>query len=74
MLETLKKLRKDRGLRQADIAAILGISKQLYSLIERGETKLPYDRAVRIAKIFGTTPDEIFLRPMSSDTGQKKCG
>jgi putative transcriptional regulator len=69
MHDTLKLLRKERGLRQIDIANILGISKQLYSLIERGEVSLSYERAVRIAKIFGTTPDKIFLETVSSKTG-----
>lgn len=72
MHKKLIELRKKRGLKQKDMAAILGISKQLYSLIERNETRLTYDRAVRIAKVFDATPDQIFLKQASSKDGRKE--
>lgn len=66
MLYELRRLRKSRKLTQKDIAKMLGISPQLYSFIEREKVRLTYDRAIQIANIFGTTPDQIFLSDLSN--------
>lgn len=70
MLEELRRLRMQKGLFQHQIAEKVGISKQLYSKIERGERRLSYDMAVKIAGVLGTTPDEIFLKTKSTNSGQ----
>lgn len=39
----LKDLREDKDLRQTDIATLLNITQQQYSLYEAGKRKLPID-------------------------------
>ncbi|EUJ53831.1 XRE family transcriptional regulator [Listeria fleischmannii FSL S10-1203] len=44
-----------------DIAERIGITKNYYWLIERGDRNLSYPLAVKIANVFGLEPDDIFL-------------
>ena len=39
--EILRELREDRDLRQAEIAAVLGTTQQVYSRYENGVNELP---------------------------------
>lgn len=59
-LETLRKIRIERGVTQTEIAENLGISLQFYSQIERGINTLSYSNAIKIAKYLGVTTDELF--------------
>lgn len=67
LLKELRRLRTEKKVLQRQIAEKVGISKQLYSKIERGERRLTYDMAVKIAGVLGTTPDKIFLKDVSTD-------
>lgn len=60
-LNKLRKTRLKHNLRQKDVAYVLGCTVQYYSLIERGQNVLSYDYALRLALMFNTTPDELFL-------------
>jgi transcriptional regulator with XRE-family HTH domain len=57
--DKIKRIRDIKGLKQEDIAALLKITPQAYSKVERNETKLDTDRLEEIAKIFNMTVDEI---------------
>jgi repressor protein len=59
--EKLKKLRIKQKLTIYDISSKIGISPSHYSLIENGKRKLSYEMAIKIAKVFHTTPDKLFL-------------
>lgn len=74
MLNGLRTARDNSNLKQAEIARKLGISKQYYSQLERGERRLTYDMALAIAKIFKTTPDKIFLPEGYAESGQNATG
>lgn len=69
-LDKLKELRLENGLTQAVMAEELNISKQYYSQIERGERRLTYEMAVKIANIFKKTPDQIFLHTEATERRQ----
>ncbi|MCL5675556.1 MAG: helix-turn-helix domain-containing protein [Patescibacteria group bacterium] len=57
----LKKARKVLGLRQADVAAKVGITSNYYSMIERGKMENPGAKIVaRIAKILKLKLSDIF--------------
>lgn len=43
------------------VADEVGVSKPYYWQIENGKRGLSYELAVKIASVFNTTPDEIFL-------------
>jgi putative transcriptional regulator len=60
-LEKLKVMRNKKGLTCKQVADLVGISKEYYWMIENGKRRLTYDLAVKIAKVFDTSPDDIFL-------------
>jgi len=55
--ERLKKLRKDAGLTQVDVASKLGISQQAYASWERGVKKPTQDNLVKIAQVLNVSVD-----------------
>ena len=56
----MRKLRLEAGQRQLDVARKLNLYQSEISQIERGEREPGVYLARRIAKVFGTTVDEIF--------------
>ena len=67
-MENLRKYRIENNLSHQDMGDLLGISKTFYWQIENGKRRLSYVRAMKIAKIFKVTPDELFY-----DDIKKKC-
>ena len=67
--ERLKKLRKDTGLTQVDVASKLGISQQAYASWERGVKKPTQDNLVKIAQILNVSVD--YLVGNSQDTSDE---
>ena len=55
--QRLRDLREDADKKQADIAQILGISRQHYSLYERGERELPMHHFVTLARYYNISLD-----------------
>lgn len=55
--ERLKKLRKDTGLTQVDVASNLGISQQAYASWERGIKKPTQENLVKLSKILYVSVD-----------------
>lgn len=55
--QRLRDLREDADKKQADIAQILGISRQHYSLYERGERELPMHHFVTLARYYNVSLD-----------------
>ena len=60
-MKELKHLRIQNKLTCKDMALKLNISKPFYWQIENNQRRLTYDMAVKIAKVFNTTPDKIFF-------------
>lgn len=59
-MEKLKQLRIDSKLTHQMMADMLQISKPFYWQLENDQKRLNYDMAIKIAKIFGLKPDDIF--------------
>ena len=57
--DKLKRIRDIKGLKQEEVAALLKITPQAYSKVERNETKLDTDRLEELAKIFKMSVEEI---------------
>ena len=57
--DKLKRIRDIKGLKQEEVAALLKITPQAYSKVERNETKLDTERLEEIAKIFKMSAEEI---------------
>jgi putative transcriptional regulator len=57
----LRILRAEADLSQADLARLLGVSRQTVNAIEPDKYEPSPPLALRMAKIFGVAVDEIFL-------------
>lgn len=60
-MKKLKLMRLKYQLSYQEMATLLGISKPFYWQLENDKRRLNYDMAVKIAYIFKTTPDLLFL-------------
>ena len=61
MKNRLEELRKQRGIRQEELAEILQVSRQTIGSLENGRYNASLLLAHRIAKYFGLTIEEVFL-------------
>ncbi|MGE7132614.1 helix-turn-helix transcriptional regulator [Lysinibacillus xylanilyticus] len=59
--EKLKNMREIENLTCQQVADVVGISKEYYWMIENGKRRLTYELAVKIARVFKSSPDYIFL-------------
>ena len=57
--DNIKRLRKKKGLKQQELAEILGIKRNTYSDWENGKTEPKLGNVVKLAHVFGTTTDEL---------------
>lgn len=60
--ERLKRLRKSKGLKQQELAEILGIKRNTYSDWENGKTEPSFDNLVKLADFFEVSLDWLFGR------------
>ncbi len=61
MENIIKKLRKDAGLRQEDLANELGVTRQTIIAIENDKYDPTLELAIKISNFFKKTVNEIFL-------------
>ncbi|WP_449125957.1 helix-turn-helix transcriptional regulator [Staphylococcus chromogenes] len=61
MRTRLKELRAREGYNQTELAKKVGISRQTVSLIERQEFMPSILTAIKIARVFNTTVEDIFI-------------
>ena len=61
-LKRLKDLREDNELYQQDVANLLNITRQQYSLYELGKRTIPIDLLDRLATYYDTSTDYILGR------------
>lgn len=57
--QRLRDLREDKDLRQKEVAAILDITMQQYSLYELGNREIPFHHAIALAKYYNVSLDYI---------------
>ena len=55
----LKDLREDKELKQSDVAKILKISQQHYSMIETGKIEATFEKIIKLALLYDTSLDYI---------------
>lgn len=60
-MNDLKKIRLKNSYSCKDMAKVLHISKPYYWQIENGTRRVTYEMAIKIAKFFNTTPDQLFF-------------
>lgn len=61
MKNTIKKFRKERGLRQEDLAKELGVFRQTIVAIENNKYDPSLELAIKISIFFDKTVNDIFL-------------
>lgn len=61
MKNRLEELRKERGIKQEDLAAVLEVSRQTIGSLERGRYNPSILLAFKIARYFGKSIEEIFI-------------
>lgn len=60
MKNNVKKLRKARGLRQEDLAAALGVTRQTIIAIENNKYDPTLELAMRLSAFFGVSVNDMF--------------
>ncbi len=66
-LAKFRDLRKKKGINLEKVAKELNVSKAYISMVETGKRSLDYLMAINMAKMFATTPDELFLDDLTSN-------
>ena len=61
MENNIKKLRKEAGLRQEDMAMQLGVTRQTIIAIENNKYNPTLELAMKIARFLGVSVEEIFM-------------
>ena len=61
MKKNIKQLRKSEGLRQEDMAKILGVSRQTIIAIENDKYNPTLELAMKIARLLQLHVEEIFI-------------
>lgn len=61
MRNRIEELRGERGIRQEELARLMGVSRQTISSLERGRYNPSILLAHRIAAYFGTTIEDVFI-------------
>ena len=57
--QRIRDLREDADLKQKDLAQMLNVSIQQYSLYERGEREIPFHHVITLAKYYDVSIDYI---------------
>ena len=65
--QRIRDLREDADLKQDDVAGVLSITRQQYSLYERGDREIPFHHVITLAKFYNVSIDYI-----AGLTNQKK--
>lgn len=57
--EIIRELREDRGLKQSDIASVLGTTQQVYSRYEKGINEMPIRHLITLCRFYDVRSDYI---------------
>lgn len=72
MTNRLEALRKERGIRQEDLALALGVSRQTVISLEKGKYNPSLALAFRLARYFGLPIEQIFDDSNEQETDAKR--
>lgn len=61
MKNNIRNLRKDKGLRQEDLAQILGVTRQTIIAIENDKYNLTLELAMKLARFLESSVEDIFI-------------
>lgn len=61
MRNRIEQIRKEQGIRQDELARLMGVSRQTISSLENGRYNPSIFLAYKIAKFFGMTIEDVFI-------------
>lgn len=61
MKNNIKRLRKNKGLRQEDMAVSLNVSRQTIIAVENNKYNPTLELAMKMARLLDTTIEELFI-------------
>ena len=61
MKNKLEEIRKQKGIKQEELADAMGVSRQTISSLENGRYNPSVILAIKLARYFGTNVEELFL-------------
>ena len=61
MKNRIEEIRNERGMRQEELAKLLGVSRQTISSLENGRYNPSIGLAYKVAKLFGRTIEDVFI-------------
>ncbi|HOJ01341.1 MAG TPA: helix-turn-helix transcriptional regulator [Anaerolineaceae bacterium] len=61
MKNEVKRLRKEKGLRQEDVANLVGVTRQTIIAVENDKYNPTLELAMRLAHLLGVTVEDIFF-------------
>ena len=61
MKNRIEEIRKERGIRQEELAKIMGVSRQTISSLETGKYNPSIALAYKISRYFDMTIEEVFI-------------
>lgn len=61
MKNKIRYLRKEKGLRQEDVANLLGVTRQTIIAIENDKYNPTLELAMKLARFLGLTVEEVFF-------------
>lgn len=64
MKNNIKKLRKQLGYRQEDLANTLGVTRQTINAIENNKYNPTLELGMKLARLLNTTVEELFILEM----------
>ena len=67
LTNTIRDLRTERGLTQADLADAVGVTRQTVIAIEQGKYSPSLEMAFQIARAFDVPLDDVFQYPGSTE-------
>jgi transcriptional regulator with XRE-family HTH domain len=67
--QRLRDLREDADLKQRQIAELLDMTAQQYSLYERGVREIPFHHVITLAKYYGVSID--YIAGLTNQTNRK---
>ncbi len=71
MKNRLEEIRKQRGIKQEELAAALEVSRQTISSLENGRYNPSIILAFKIARFFGMSIEEIFIYEEEDQVNEK---
>ncbi len=65
-MKTLRDLRKQCNMTAAQVAKVLGVTRNAIVNYESGQRRISLEQVLSLAKLFGVTTDEIILAQLNS--------